>query len=203
MRSGGVCLFSIILYVFLTFMKRTQPILAVNQADMIRLRTNFFGEQIDLPGPILEKNGFLLSDEQGVSGYFLMVPYSPFAFPKPCFPQDWRPRSNYAHIVALGDERPGNVLRLVSGITHAIDLRHYQFPLVITSFGNSAQGRRLLDLLGFSRVDGNHYAVQVHSLNDLIAHGKQSVMEQIRHRATMRKTVPPTTMDYPSGHADD
>ncbi len=124
---------------------------------------------------VYEKTGYVLEDEQGISGFFLVMPYSPVAFPKPSLPVHWRPYSNLAQIIAVGDKRPGLITNMIKLIADSVELDHFVFPVVVTAYAHTNDGKRLLRILGFEMVEDKQYALQINSVSDIYRNLKRNI----------------------------
>jgi hypothetical protein len=165
---------------------------------LLEMRNRFFSEQPNEPLPVYKKHGMLIQSNGEVTGYYVLAPYAPFAYPKPWFPDHWRPKSNFAHFVALANKsgRLHNLLSLLHQISIDTDMRYYQFPLTITAFAESVSGARLLELCGFQEVTNRFYAVTItKGLHELVDHAKRAIMARhTRYRKTITTHIPAMVM---------
>jgi hypothetical protein len=157
-----------------------------NGMSLLEMRNRFFAEQPNEPLPVYQKHGALIQTNGEVTGYYVLAPYAPFAYPKPWFPDHWRPRSNFAHFVALANKSGSlhNLLSLLQQISTETDMRYYHFPLTITAFADSSIGARLLELCGFQEVTDRFYAVTItKGLHELVDHAKRIIMARHAHHS--------------------
>lgn len=146
---------------------------------LVEMRDQFFSEQPNEPLSVYKKHGMLIKTNGEITGYYVMAPYTPSAYPKPWFPDHWRPKSNFAHFVALANKGGGlhNLLSLLQQISKNTDMKYYHFPLTITAFAESTSGRRLLKLCGFQEVTDRFYAVNItNGLHELVNHAERTIM---------------------------
>ncbi len=124
---------------------------------------------------VYEKTGYVFEDNQGISGFFILMPYSPVAFPRPVLPVHWRPYSNLAQVIAIADKRPGLMTNMIKLIVDNVEIDHFVFPLVLTAYAHTNDGKRLLRLLGFDMVEDTHYALKINSSMDVYDNLKRNI----------------------------
>ncbi len=167
---------------------------AIDSRSLVEMRNHFFSEQPNEPLLVYKKHGMLIQSSGEVTGYYVLAPYAPFAYPKPWFPDHWRPKSNFAHFAALANKSGSlhNLLSLLHQISTETDMRYYHFPLTITAFAESASGARLLLLCGFQEVTDRFYAVTVtKGLDELVEHAKRTIATRhTRHSKTIKARMP-------------
>lgn len=166
--------------------------------SLVEMRNHFFSEQPNEPLPVYEKHGMLIQTNGDVTGYYVLAPYAPFAYPKPWFPDHWRPKSNFAHIAALANKSGNlhNLLLLLQQISSETDMRYYHFPLTITAFAESVSGARLLEFCGFQEVTDRFYAVTItKGLYELVEQAKRTIAARHTHHSkTIKSSMPAMVM---------
>ncbi|WP_163057055.1 hypothetical protein [Acidithiobacillus ferrooxidans] len=166
--------------------------------SMLKIRAQFFGEQPNEPVPVYQKHGMLVHTNDEITGYYVLAPYAPFAYPKPWFPDHWRPKSNFAHFAALANKSGSlhHLLSLLQQISTETDMRSFIFPLTITAFAESGSGARLLELCGFQEVTDRFYAVTItKGLYELVEHAKRTIAARHTHHSkTITARMPALAM---------
>ncbi|MEY2335863.1 hypothetical protein [Acidithiobacillus ferrianus] len=165
---------------------------------LVEMRDQFFSEQPNEPLSVYKKHGMLIKTNGEITGYYVMAPYTPSAYPKPWFPDHWRPKSNFAHFVALANKSWGlhNLFSLLQQISKDTDMKYYDFPLTITAFAESVSGVRLLKLCGFQEVADRFYAVTItKGLHELVDHAERTAgVRRMRHSKAITTHMPSMVM---------
>ncbi|WP_153940722.1 hypothetical protein [Acidithiobacillus thiooxidans] len=116
------------------------------------------GESINVPSfSLLIKNfGYIFIEDGKFIGSFVLIPYSKYHFPKPKFPDGYRPRSNYAHIGFItSSSKKNNIFDLVRAFSEALEKRpDLIFPLTITAKASTKHGLLFQYMCGFQRAYG-------------------------------------------------
>ena len=168
------------------------PVDRWNTIQLLEMRNRFFSERPMEPMAVYKRHGVIIHTDGEITGYYVLAPYAPFAYPKPWFPDHWRPMSNFAHFVALANKSGSlhNLFSLLQKISTDTDMRCYYFPLTITAFAESIAGIRLLKLCGFEEITDRFYAVTItEGLHELVEHAKRTFASN----AYMGKTIVAST----------
>lgn len=131
-----------------------------------RFRHEFFSEQDgvnDYMRQLYRLNGYLLQDDgdTGYSGAFVLAPYSPAFYPKPVFPNAWRPKSNFAQIQFIAYDGKEHITKIIQAFCVSMKLRDdLVFPLTVTAHASTEKGLLFQYISGFKRVFGSDLTQQ-------------------------------------------
>jgi hypothetical protein len=130
---------------------------------------------------LYRQNGYLLQDDgdTGWSGAFVLAPYSPAFYPKPVFPNAWRPKSNFAQIQFIAYDGKEHITSVIQAFCDSMVLRNdLIFPLTVTAHASTEKGLLLQYISGFIRVFGGDLtqqefgAVKINDPMDSVAFAK-------------------------------
>ena len=139
--------------------------------------------------------GYLLCDdnEQNVRGIFSMIPYSEIGYPKPSFPNHWRPKSRFFYSSILAYRGSYGALAIVRAIWTKSDFGTMQQPITISAELATEEGKRFFaDLCGADviAVTSDHPVAAITFSNrlDVYLSARDRLREKIRAERVGRNT---------------